>query len=213
MPQSKTRKTAKAKTTPVETWAEKLERLAKRPPAEGSVTIPDPDAMLVIAQKRLDLQTARRTARHEAPTGSLSLEESEAFIRDHPAVQAAHGELDEAVEAARDAEITFTFRALPPHVYDGLAMLHPPTDEQVEADMTWNPDTYVPALVSACSVQPLSEDQFRALTTPRPDPDRPGEEIAPPLNQGDVAAMVQMCRDLNEQPRMMLGKGSRAMPG
>jgi hypothetical protein len=129
----------------------------------------------------------------------MSTDEIIAFLDDDEEVQAATAELEEAMEAATAAEITFHFRALPPDVYAQLELDHPPTDDQ---EGTYNPDTYIPALIAACSVQPLTEADVAGLITP-------DEDGHSPLNAGDVSALFQTCRDLNERPRMILGKGSR----
>ncbi len=51
------------------------------------------------------------------------------------------------------------FQALGSKEYDDLIAEHPPTAKQKKEDASWNPDTFAPALIAACSVDPkISED-------------------------------------------------------
>lgn len=189
-----------------ETWEEKIARLRKRKPAETYVTIPDVDALLAVEEARRVFVEARTAARKRAPdAGNLSAEELQAFIDDDDDVKQAQEGIEAAVRAAEELEVTFHLRALPPDVYDAFEAQHPPTDEQQAADLRYNPHTYIPALIAACCVDPLTAEQVRELM----DPDEDGNSA---LNRGDIDALVQQCRDVNERPRMMLGKGSRPTP-
>lgn len=49
---------------------------------------------------------------------------------------------------------TILFTALGSKAYDDLIAEHPPTKDQKSDGAVWNPDTFAPALVSACSVEP-----------------------------------------------------------
>lgn len=51
-------------------------------------------------------------------------------------------------------EYVFTLRAIGSKAYDVLVGMHPPTAEQKKEQAAYNPDTFGPALISACSVQP-----------------------------------------------------------
>lgn len=177
-------------------WLEKVEGLRKRTPAEAFITLHDDGLREEAAKARVNLAQARLAARMSAPDAD------EAEIEQHPAVRAAQVDVDEAESASVDAEVTFHFRALPPDVYDALLLEHAPDDEQADARIGFNPATYIPALIAACSVRPLTADVVSSLM----QPDKDGRTA---LNQGDVSVMFAACREINERPRMTLGKGSR----
>lgn len=204
-----TRPTLSTSTPPSveDAWAAKIVKLRARKPAETFLTIPDEDALAVVAAKREGYLQARTEARKALPdAGSLSSTEVEAFLSSDVKVKRAHTALEKAVTDAGEAEVTFHFRALPPDAYEALQGEHPPTDAQAARDMLYNTDTYIPALISLSSVMPLTVDDALGLITPDP------ATGAVAFNQGDVLAIVQTIRDVNERPRMMLGKGSRPTP-
>ena len=81
----------------------------------------------------------------------------------------AKAAFDEAVEAAADATVRFVARAMPRPEYDALTALPEmrPTDTQQAAwkakceaegikyaPLSWNPETFPPALMSQCMVEP-----------------------------------------------------------
>lgn len=51
-------------------------------------------------------------------------------------------------------EYVFTLRAIGSKTYDVLVGMHPPTADQKKEGAAYNPDTFGPALISACSVSP-----------------------------------------------------------
>lgn len=53
-----------------------------------------------------------------------------------------------------DDVVTVKLLALRPQEYDDLLSEHPPTKEQKAAGGTYNPDTFNPALIAACLVEP-----------------------------------------------------------
>lgn len=54
-----------------------------------------------------------------------------------------------------DAELTMVFRAVSYKAYDALLTANQPTKEQVrDGESNWNPDTFPPALIAACAVDP-----------------------------------------------------------
>lgn len=191
-------------------WAAKIARLRTRPPAEDWLTVPDEDAVRAVEVARNALYRARSKARDEAPAG-LSADEVTALIVADKAVKAAERDLNKKITAAQEGETTFHFRAMPPDVYDALLLEFPPTAEQQEMGLTFDAVRWVPALIARSSVKPLTEEQVRGLIYPHTDDD--GVEHPPPFTQGDVSALVSSCRNLNERPRLMLGKGSRPTAG
>lgn len=53
-----------------------------------------------------------------------------------------------------DTGPAISFQALGAQEYDDLIAKHPPTAKQKKDGATWNPDTFAPALVAHCSVEP-----------------------------------------------------------
>lgn len=201
---------------PVETaeeWAAKIAGLRNEKPRETWLTVPNDTLVRAVDEARMELYRARTRAREAVPAES-SADEVEAFIGDDEAVQAARTELEERITAAQSAEVTFHFRALPPDLYDRLSLECPPTEEQQAHGIGYDVEKWVPALIARSSVKPLSEDQVRGLIYPwTEEVDGETVEHPPVFSQGDVTALVQSCRDLNEKPRLMLGKGSRPTGG
>lgn len=71
-----------------------------------------------------------------------------------------------------DSVAYFKLRAIGRAAFDALVNAHPPTSAQrakakslgLGGEMAWNPDTFPPALVAACLVDPeMTEDQARLL--------------------------------------------------
>ncbi len=70
--------------------------------------------------------------------------------------------LDDLLEKARRTKVidlsesgpTVKFQALGSKNYDDLIAAHPPTAKQKKDNGVWNPDTFAPALLAACSVEP-----------------------------------------------------------
>lgn len=75
----------------------------------------------------------------------------------------------EVVLAVPDAdgnvvELVFTMRAIGSKGYDTLVSVHPPTGEQKKEGAGYNPDTFGPALISACSLDPkLTPNEAKEL--------------------------------------------------
>lgn len=174
-------------------WEDKLERLRKRAPAEGFVTFPDEEAAQALSVANDNLYLARLRVAETHP---------EEDVDGHADVTAARGAVARAEKQVDDTDVVFHFRALPPEVYDQMQFQHPPTESQQKLGMAYNPDTYVPAVIAACSVDGITPEQVRDLITPDVD----GNTA---LNQGDLSVMFAKCRQINEVPRANLGKGSR----
>jgi len=63
-----------------------------------------------------------------------------------------------------DAGPGITFQALGSKEYDDLIADNPPTAKQKKDDAAWNPDTFAPALIAACSVEPkISDDDALSI--------------------------------------------------
>jgi hypothetical protein len=52
-------------------------------------------------------------------------------------------------------EYIVTLRAIGSKTYDVLVGMHPPTADQKKEGASYNPDTFGPALISACAVSPV----------------------------------------------------------
>lgn len=193
-----------------EEWAAKIAGLRQRPAPEAWLTVPDEAKVAAVDEARMLLFKARSKARDEAPAGLSAEEVSELIVAD-PDVKAATTVLEERIDAATRAEITFHFRALPTDVYDAMTLEFPATEEQEAAGLSYDATRWVPALIARCSVKPLTEEQVAGLIYPWIDEEK--VEHPPAFTQGDTQALVQTCRDLNERPRLMLGKGSRPTAG
>lgn len=182
-------------TTTVDPWQEKLDRLRKRKPAEAYVVIHDDAAMAAVTQAQADLAQARMQVRSELVGKTAGVDVDELLAAD-PRVKKALKAVDAAAKAQKEAEVVFRFRALPPDVYDNLRTQHPPTEEQEAAGQDKNPDTWVPAIVSACSIDPITPEQVRGLID---------DGV---LNTGEVVSLINACREVNERPLTTAGKGS-----
>lgn len=206
-------------------WLRKVDKLANRKPAEQTVTIPDNDAEQAVAEAVATLRVTLRDVRDElaeqvdedAGTAEEAGDDLAERVQRDPRVVEARQALEDRRREADDAAIPFVFRQLPPHAYGALVLRHQPTDEQEEQGHTWNPDTYPPALISACSVYPLSEEQADALlngpVVETNDAGDPVERGPAPLNIGEANLLFRACLLVNEDERgATLGKGSRRIP-
>jgi len=67
-------------------------------------------------------------------------------------------------DTGRELEINVLFRSLGSKLYDAIVTEHQPTKEQKKEGNQWNPDTFPPALIAACSVDPrLTVEQATSL--------------------------------------------------
>lgn len=57
-----------------------------------------------------------------------------------------------------DLSLTLVFRSIGNKSYDDLMTAHAPTKEQSKDGNLWNPDTFPPALISACSSDPIIDE-------------------------------------------------------
>lgn len=138
-------------------------------------------------------------------------------------VKAARERLDEAIrlrdkalgiderleQEVRDARAALdalyedvVVRALPPAQFEALVAEHPPTDEQADEGLTWDPATFVPALLAACVDLPWSAEEWAELCT------------AGPLALGEITALFETAVQINGRaPDLrLLGKGSAQTP-
>lgn len=187
--------TATASAPTVDPWQEKLARLRKRKPAEGYVIVHDDAAMAAVTQAQADLAQVRMQVRSEL-VGKTSGHNVDEVLAGDPRVKKALKVVTAAEAAQKDAEVVFRFRALPPDVYDALRAEHPPTEAQEARGEATNTDMWVPALISACSINPITPEEVRAFID---------EGV---FNTGEVIEMINTCRAVNERPLTTVGKGS-----
>lgn len=83
--------------------------------------------------------------------------EDEKYNREDLAPKIAR-QIQDLVEAARAAEVLFTFQGLGSGEFAKLQAAHPATDENRKAlgtdELEWNPDTFPPALMAASCIAP-----------------------------------------------------------
>lgn len=63
-------------------------------------------------------------------------------------------------------QVTFVFEALPPEQYSALILKHPPVGDDKHT-MRWNQETFYPALIEACLVDPVMNGDQIARLLPR----------------------------------------------
>lgn len=179
-------------------WEAKIDAAAKRKAPEVYATLPDTEAEAAALAAESDLRAARRKARIEileADGEKPDDDELESLVEAHKLVKAAARKRDKARQVAADAAITFHLRGLPPRAWNDLQMEHPPTDEQEKRGQMFNPDTFYPALFSACSLRPLPVAKAAAIM-----------HLAG--NAGDTGSLMIALREINERGRVSLGKES-----
>lgn len=88
--------------------------------------------------------------------------EDEKYNREDLAPKIAR-QIQDLVEAAREAEVLFTFEGLGAGEFAKLRAAHPATPEILEAlgaeDLEWNPETFPPALFAASCIAPADLHQ------------------------------------------------------
>jgi len=138
-----------------------------------------------------------RETRDRTNIENIAAQADEKMTADEKA--AAQAAYDEAQAAYDDSLISLTFKALPRPEYEALISAHPPTDDQERLGEAYNVDTFAPALIAACSLDPMTEADARDLLAS--------------LNQGESGAMFQTCVQINGTIRVSVGKGSRPTHG
>ena len=101
-----------------------------------------------------------------SPDADAAYAEHEAALRDLETVAArgadptaAHALVAETKAALAPYQEVLQVSPIPPSQYDELMGEHPPTDAQREAGYIWNPDTFGPAILAACTGQDLPDDE------------------------------------------------------
>ncbi|MDX3165819.1 hypothetical protein PV516_18715 [Streptomyces scabiei] len=136
-------------------WSAKMDRLRARKAAEVPLYLwQDQDLRDRFEEARREAKNLRQLV--DADPGNAALAKE---------AKAADAALEEARAAYQaDCEV-LTFRALPGNAFGDLVKEHPPTEEQAESGSDWNEDTFPAALISAASVDGMSEEDATDLLT------------------------------------------------
>jgi hypothetical protein len=91
-------------------------------------------------------------------------------------------------EEGEQIEVELKFRAIGLKEYDKLVSKHPPKPEQVADGATFNMETFAPALIAACSIEPEMEyTDAKALWD------------SPEWSRGDLMVLFRNAVDLNNR--------------
>jgi hypothetical protein len=163
--------------------ADLLTRLQSKKPQSATYDVvidPAPVEALAVAQRKLAYANA---------TGE--------------GVAVAQAAADEAEAAAREAVVTLHLQGVPRPVYEALLLEHPPTEEQKADGQTYNDDTFAPALVARCIVDPETAENPLSV-----------EDVAglfDKWNQGEVAQVyltaIGVCTQARN-PNLPKGSGT-----
>ena len=87
-----------------------------------------------------------------------------------------------------EQEVTLTFRAIGMREYDRLVGKHPPKTDQRAEGASFNIDTFAPALIAACSVEPdLTEADALEIWN------------SPDWSRGDLMVLFRNAVDVNNR--------------
>lgn len=93
-----------------------------------------------------------------------------------------------ADDDGEEVEVKLKFRAIGMRDYDKLVSKYPPKPAEVAEGATFNMDTFAPALIAACSVEPeMSYDDAKAIWD------------SPDWSRGDLMALFKNAVDVNNR--------------
>ncbi|MER8002096.1 hypothetical protein [Streptomyces sp. NPDC095613] len=160
-----------------------MDRLRRRSRARTELRICDDDELRSGAAKaRRQAERARIIAEASPGDEVLSEEASEAEAER----KAAQTALDNASEV-------LTFLALPRPVLEELIAAHPPTDAQAQDGAVFNADTFPAALISAASLDGMSEEE--------------AAELLATWSAADANLLWEAAWQVQQESRADLGKG------
>jgi len=175
-------------------WAAKMARLrARRLPERAVSFLDDQDLKQRVTDAALDMAKARTSAVGRASELEVPADEREKWALAQPEVLAAQAALDEARRALAAGTLTLTFRALPRPAWEQLLREHAPTEEQADLGHEYNVETFPAALVSASSVDGMSEAE--------------AQELLDNWSDADAKALFTAALLVNQTMRADLGKG------
>jgi hypothetical protein len=175
-------------------WAAKMARLrARRLPERAVSFLDDQDLKQQVTDAALDMAKARTSAVDRASEMEVPADERESWALAQPEVLAAQAALDEARRALAAGTLKLTFRALPRPAWEQLLREHTPTEEQADLGHEYNVETFPAALVSASSVDGMSEAE--------------AQELLDSWSDADAKALFTAALLVNQTMRADLGKG------
>ncbi|MFJ4412977.1 hypothetical protein [Streptomyces sp. NPDC088925] len=175
-------------------WAATMARLrARKLPERTASFTDDPGLKRAVTEAALRLADARARAFSEAETQEVPQAQREEWIQAHPDVLAADVGLGAANKEFDDGTVRLRFRALPRPAWEGLLRAYPPSEEQADAGHEYDVDRFPAALISASSVDGMSEDEAQDLLDTWAEP--------------DARALFTAAMLVNQTSRADLGKG------
>lgn len=175
-------------------WAAKMARLrARRLPERAVSFLDDQDLKQHVTDAALDMAKARTSAVGRASEMEVPADQRESWALAQPEVLAAQAVLDEARRALAAGTLALTFRALPRPAWEQLLREHAPTEEQADLGHEYNVETFPAALVSASSVDGMSEAE--------------AQELLDNWSDADAKALFTAALLVNQTMRADLGKG------
>ncbi|MCX5233908.1 hypothetical protein OG824_01480 [Streptomyces prunicolor] len=175
-------------------WAAKMARLrARRLPERAVSFLDDQDLKQRVTDAALDMAKARTSAVGRASDMEVPADERESWALAQPDVLAAQAALDAARLALAAGTLKLTFRALPRPAWEQLLREHAPTEEQADLGHEYNVETFPAALVSASSVDGMSEAE--------------AQELLDSWSDADAKALFTAALLVNQTMRADLGKG------
>lgn len=153
----------------------------------------DQDLKQRVTDAALDMAKARTSALGRASEMEVPADQRESWALAQPEVLAAQAALDEARRALVAGTLKLTFRALPRPAWEQLLREHAPTEEQADLGHEYNVETFPAALVSASSVDGMSEAE--------------AQELLDSWSDADAKALFTAALLVNQTMRADLGKG------
>jgi hypothetical protein len=137
-------------------WQAKLAKLEAKKPIRRSVKIVlDYDVEQAVVDAQTEVLRRENTllrAQGDAESAPEDEASKEAVTDAETALEAAKAALEETQTALDEVTVELTFQALPRRAFEKLISENPPTDEARKEGEQYNVDTFVPALIAACSV-------------------------------------------------------------
>lgn len=130
-------------------WSRTRERLAARQRPVLKMTICDDTDVKARFDSAVYTERRARAAAELEPTDTDLAK----------ALKAAESELKDAKEAFDEVAIVLRFQALHRADFEALKKEHPATEEQTEDGLSFNIDTFGPALVAAASLEGITEEE------------------------------------------------------
>lgn len=136
-------------------WSAKMARLRARRAAEVPLYLwQTPEIRDRFEEALREAKNIRQLADADPSNAALALEAKQ-----------AEAALEQARAAYKEDCEVLTFRALPGDTFTDLIKAHPPTEDQAETGADWNEDTFPAALISAASVDGMTEEDAAELLT------------------------------------------------